>query len=120
MLNVECCILNVKWRLICTKKNKRHQYINFFSFNIQHTTFKIIMTYEPPIHWNDYEDIALKLYERFGDDFNESKIYRIRFTELLEWVLTLPNFIGKREESNEGHLEMIQSAWVYEWRDNQK
>ena len=30
------------------------------------------MSYEPPIHWNDYEDIALKLYEKFGDDFNES------------------------------------------------
>jgi Fe-S-cluster formation regulator IscX/YfhJ len=32
----------------------------------------------------------------------------------------LPHFEGKKEESNEGHLEMIQSAWVYEWRDNQK
>jgi hypothetical protein len=26
-----------------------------------------------PIHWNDYEDIAMELYEKFGDDFNESK-----------------------------------------------
>jgi len=68
--------------------------------------------FEPPIHWNDYEDIALKLYE--------GKIYRIRFTDLLEWVLQIPGFTGKREESNEGHLEMIQSSWVYEWRDNQK
>ena len=71
-------------------------------------------------HWNDYEDIALKLYERFGDDFSESKIYRLRFTDLLEWVLQIPNFEGTREQSNEGHLEMIQSSWVYEWRDNQK
>jgi FeS assembly protein IscX len=39
---------------------------------------------------------------------------------LLEWILTLEGFVGKREESNEGHLEMIQSTWVYEWRDNQK
>lgn len=75
---------------------------------------------EPPIYWNDHEDIAQKLYEKFGDDFNESKIYRIRFTELIEWVLSIPGFSGKREESNESHLEMIQSAWVYEWRDNQK
>jgi FeS assembly protein IscX len=78
------------------------------------------MSFELPIHWNDYEDIAMKLYERFGDDFNESKIYRIRFTDLLKWVLEIPNFTGKAEESNEGHLEMIQSTWVYEWRDNQK
>jgi FeS assembly protein IscX len=72
-----------------------------------------------PIHWNDYEDIAMSLYEKFGDDFDESKIYRLRFTDLLEWVLSLPNFVGKREESNEGHLEQIQTAWAYEWRDNQ-
>jgi FeS assembly protein IscX len=72
-----------------------------------------------PINWNDHEDIAMELYEKFGDDFNESKIYRIRFTDLLEWVLELPNFAGTRAESTEGHLEQIQSAWVYEWRDNQ-
>jgi FeS assembly protein IscX len=76
--------------------------------------------FEPPIKWSDYEDIAIKLYERFGAEFNEGKIYRVRFTDLLEWVLQLPNFVGKREESTEGHLEMIQSNWVYEWRDNQK
>lgn len=75
--------------------------------------------FEPPIHWSDYEDIALKLYEKFGNDFNEGKIYRVRFTDMLEWILQLPNFVGKREESTEGHLEMIQSAWVYEWRDSQ-
>lgn len=75
---------------------------------------------EPPIYWTDHEDIALKLYERFGDDFNEAKIYRIRFTELIEWVLEIPEFKGTREECNEGHLEMVQSSWVYEWRDAQK
>jgi len=75
--------------------------------------------FEPPINWADHEDIAMKLYERFGNDFNEGKIYRIRFTELLEWILQIPNFAGTREESNEAHLEMIQSGWVYEWRDNQ-
>lgn len=77
------------------------------------------MMYEPPINWNDYEDIAMKLYEKFGDEFGETQIYRIRFTELLEWVLSIPNFAGRREDSNEGHLEMIQASWVYEWRDNQ-
>lgn len=77
-------------------------------------------TYEPPIKWTDFEDIAMKLYERFGDDFNEGKIYRVRFTDLLQWVLEIPNFDGKREESTEGYLEMIQAQWVYEWRDNNK
>ena len=58
--------------------------------------------------------------ERFGDEFNEGKIYRVRFTDLLEWILEIPNFHGTRAQSTEGHLEMIQSGWVYEWRDNQK
>ncbi len=75
--------------------------------------------FEPPINWADHEDIALKLYERFGDDFGEGKIYRIRFTDLLDWILEIPGFTGTREQSTEGHLEMIQSAWVYEWRDSQ-
>lgn len=71
-----------------------------------------------PIYWKDHEDIAMKLYERFGAEFDESKIYRIRFTDLLEWILEIPTFEGKREESTEGHLEQIQARWVYEWRDN--
>jgi len=87
---------------------------------LSHQHITTMTHFEPPIHWADHEDIAQKLYERFGDDFNEGKIYRIRFTDLLEWILQIPNFEGKREESTEGHLEMIQSAWVYEWRDNQK
>ena len=75
--------------------------------------------FELPIHWADHEDIAMGLYEKFGDEYNESKIYRVRFTDMLQWILELPNFKGTKEDSNEGHLEQIQSAWVYEWRDNQ-
>ena len=73
-----------------------------------------------PIYWNDHEDIAMGLYDKFGDDFDEGKIYRIRFTDLLDWVMQLPNFKGKREDCNEGHLEMIQAKCVYEWRENNR
>ena len=72
-----------------------------------------------PLNWSDHEDIAMKLYERFGDEFTEGNIYRIRFTQLIEWVLEIENFEGAREDCNEGHLEQIQAKWVYEWRDNQ-
>ena len=72
-----------------------------------------------PIEWQDHEDIAIKLYEKFGDEFGESQIYRIRFTDLLEWILEIKEFVGKREDCNESHLELIQAKWVYEWRDNQ-
>ncbi|TGE17024.1 Fe-S cluster assembly protein IscX [Hymenobacter elongatus] len=75
--------------------------------------------FELPIHWNDHEDIAMALYEKFGAEFDEAKIYRIRFTDLLEWVLSLPHFVGTREQATEGHLEQVQAKWVYEWRDNQ-
>jgi FeS assembly protein IscX len=73
-----------------------------------------------PIEWADHEDIAMKLYDRFGEEFDESKIYRIRFTELLDWILDIPNFNGTREQSNEAHLEQVQAKWVYEWRDNNR
>ena len=72
-----------------------------------------------PINWPDHEDIAMGLYDKFGDEFTESHIYRIRFTDLLDWIMEVPNFEGKREDSNEGHLEQIQAQWVHEWRDNQ-
>jgi FeS assembly protein IscX len=73
-----------------------------------------------PIGWADHEDIAIRLYERFGEDFTEGRIYRVRFTELLDYILEIPYFTGTREGSTEGHLEQIQAKWVYEWRDGQK
>ena len=73
-----------------------------------------------PIGWKDHEDIAIKLYERFGDDFTEGRIYRVRFTELLDYILEISSFTGTREGSTESHLEQIQAKWVYEWRDGQK
>lgn len=73
-----------------------------------------------PIYWKDHEDIAMKLYERFGDDFDEGRIYRIRFTQLLEWVLEIPHFAQTKEDCTEVYLEQIQAKWVYEWRDNNK
>ena len=72
-----------------------------------------------PIFWKDHEDVGMKLYDKFGDDFTESKIYRVRFTQLIEWILEIPTFEGPREKCNEAHLEQIQAKWVYEWRDNQ-
>ena len=42
--------------------------------------------FELPIEWADHEDVAMALYEKFGSDFTEAKIYRIRFTDLIDWV----------------------------------
>ncbi len=73
-----------------------------------------------PVYWADHEDIAMKLYDKFGAEFNESKIYRVRFTDLLTYILELPHFVGTKEQSTEPHLEQIQAKWVYEWRHNNK
>jgi hypothetical protein len=27
-----------------------------------------------PINWSDHEDVAMKLYDRFGDEFSESDL----------------------------------------------
>lgn len=74
--------------------------------------------FELDMEWKDHEDIAISLYEKFGDEFTESKIYRIRFTDLHKWILELDNFVGDPKDSTEGDLEIIQSNWVYEWREN--
>jgi FeS assembly protein IscX len=75
---------------------------------------------EPPLRWTDYDDIAASLYERFGPEFTEDKIYTVSFADLQEWVLQTPNFAGTRNEVNERHLEMIKSSWVTEWRGRDK
>lgn len=67
------------------------------------------------ITWQDLEDIAIELYEGHPD----TDPLTVKFTDLLDWVLAIPGFSGKREESNEARLEAIQMAWLEEWKDNQ-
>ncbi|MCC6545991.1 Fe-S cluster assembly protein IscX [Candidatus Sumerlaeota bacterium] len=65
--------------------------------------------------WNDLDDIAIALAEKYpGHD-----PLKVRFTDLLDWVLALDGFTGKREESNESKLEAIQMAWLEEYREQQ-
>ena len=33
---------------------------------------------EPPIYWADHEDIALKLFERFGSEFGEEHWLQVK------------------------------------------
>lgn len=60
--------------------------------------------------WNDAEDIAIQLAEKFpGLD-----PLTVRFTDLHKWVTALPDFADDPAKSNEGKLEAIQMAWVDE------
>ena len=63
--------------------------------------------------WNEYEDIALALFERFPD----LDPLTVRFTDLLQWIGELDDFDDDHKESTEGKLERIQMAWLEEWQD---
>lgn len=68
---------------------------------------------ERPLDWNDVDDIAYALFEA---DTKRNPL-TLRFTELAELVLALPNFQGLRERCNEKILEAIQMAWLEEFED---
>jgi FeS assembly protein IscX len=62
--------------------------------------------------WQDAEDIALALAERFP----ETDPLTVRFTDLHRWVTELPGFVDDVKASTEGKLEAIQMAWLEEYR----
>lgn len=63
--------------------------------------------------WNDYEDIAILLFENNPDN----NPLDIRFTDLHRMVTTLPDFAGDPKASSEKKLEAIQMAWLEEYED---
>jgi FeS assembly protein IscX len=65
------------------------------------------------IDWNDTEEIGLQLMELHPD----IDPLTIRFTDLHQWVTTIPGFIGDPQKSNEKILETIQMAWHEEYKD---
>jgi len=65
------------------------------------------------LKWTDTEDIALLLHEKFpGLD-----PLTVRFTDLHNWVVGLPDFGDDHKASNESKLEAIQMAWLDEYRE---
>ena len=66
--------------------------------------------------WDQTEDIALALYEKFP----EQDPLKVRFTDLHKWIIQLDGFSDDPSQSNEGKLEAIQMAWYDEWKDNQE
>ena len=63
--------------------------------------------------WDDLEDIALALYDKFPD---QDPTY-IRFTDLHKWITELDNFGDDPMKSNEAKLERIQMLWLDEFQD---
>jgi FeS assembly protein IscX len=63
--------------------------------------------------WSDVDDIAIELYES-APDYNP---LQIRFTDLIDRILSLPDFAGERDKCNEKILEAIQMSWLEEFND---
>lgn len=67
----------------------------------------------PSLKWEDNEDIAIALFEKWPDKDPLS----VRFTDLRDWVCQLDEFDDNPQGSSEGKLEAIQMAWLEEYRD---
>lgn len=61
--------------------------------------------------WVDTQQIAESLFDLYGDTIQPETI---RFTQLREWVLKLPEFDDDPNRCNEKILEAIQQAWINE------
>ena len=62
------------------------------------------------LKWADTLDIAIELYESMPD----VDPMQIRFTDLMEWVMALPEFDDDPNRCGEKILEAIQMAWIDE------
>ena len=62
------------------------------------------------LKWTDTLDIAIELSEAHPDADPKA----VRFTDLMEWVLALPEFDDHPDRCGERILEAIQMAWIEE------
>ena len=62
------------------------------------------------LKWTDSREIAIELAEAHPDVDPRS----IRFTDLMQWVLALPDFADDPKHCGEKILEAIQLAWMDE------
>jgi FeS assembly protein IscX len=69
----------------------------------------------PALNWDDPEGIALALHEKFPD---LDPTY-VRYTDMHQWIMELPDFDDDAKGSTEGKLEAIQMAWLEEFQDSQ-
>ncbi len=60
--------------------------------------------------WTDTLEIAIQLADAHADTDPKT----IRFTDLREWVMALPEFDDDPNHSGEKILEAIQMAWIEE------
>jgi len=67
----------------------------------------------PKLKWTDSEDLGILLHEKFP----AIDPLTVRFTDLRDWILALPDFDDDPNASNEAKLEAAQMAWLEEYRE---
>ncbi|NWK78412.1 Fe-S cluster assembly protein IscX [Aquitalea sp. LB_tupeE] len=60
--------------------------------------------------WTDVNDIAIELVETYPDVDPKT----VRFVDLHNWVVSLPDFNDDHSRGGERVLEAIQQAWIDE------
>ena len=63
-----------------------------------------------PLRWLDIREIAICLEEMYPDADNVN----LRFTDLRQWVASIPEFRDDPNGCSEKILEAIQMAWIDE------
>jgi FeS assembly protein IscX len=66
------------------------------------------------LRWTDVHAIGELLYDQFPD----LDPLKIRFTDLMQWILALDEFEDDPERCGERVLEAIQMAWLSEWKED--
>lgn len=64
------------------------------------------------LKWTDTRDIAIQLADRYP----EVDPMAVRFTDLRQWVVGLPDFDDEPDRTGEKILEAIQMAWADEYQ----
>jgi FeS assembly protein IscX len=62
--------------------------------------------------WTDSQQIAEELFDKHP----EIDPKKIRFTDLMEWVMALQDFNDDPKHCGEKILEAIQLAWIDEYK----
>jgi FeS assembly protein IscX len=68
----------------------------------------------PKLTWDQTENIALALSEKFPD----LDPTHIRYTDLHKWITELEDFKDDPMASTEGKLEAVQMAWLDEHKES--
>jgi FeS assembly protein IscX len=68
------------------------------------------------IWWNDEDDIALALADKYPD-MNPREV---RLRDLCTFVVGLPMFADNPNATNEEQLQRLQDAWLAEYEDRRR